>query len=140
MTQEQFLTNPLSLALPGEVPHFDQVVDTVFDALRAGAIIEHELADGFQWTDIFGLRSIPDIVTEIVADVPDFVSQITKIGGDQAVEAILEARAKLETINKGGKVVAFIANALTLVAKGYATGSELFEDFQNLLEGNDVTA
>lgn len=113
------LNTPMNIIFSALTSKYDEVTDSIYDALRAGHIIEEALADGWQLTDLFSVVKSEKYVSEIVNDFPEFLDQFTNLAPEMALPAIRDAREKLETEVKLGKVSSFILASLEELAKSY---------------------
>ena len=135
----------LSIIIPKNAD-YSEVVDSIADALEAGIIIEKELKDGFQLTDLLAALQIQPNVSEIVNDIPVFLEQFVQLNGDTAKAAIVEARANV--IARGrefGKVTNAIIKFLYVVANNYefaldsyVKGQNQYLLWQTFLKGGDI--
>ena len=138
---------PLSIVIKKDAT-YPEVVDTISDVLRVGVIIESQLQDGFQWTDLFAALQVQPIVQEIVNDVPVFAKQFVDMIRDNPSKvkaAVLEAYRNTAATGPLGKVTNAIANALFALANSYEYGMVTYEAgqaqflmWQALIEGGDI--
>lgn len=122
----------------GENPSYEEVVDTIADALSAGVLIEKDLEDGFQPRDLLSAFQVQPVVNEIINDVPVFVKQFLALDGDMAKKAVLEAKQR---IGKTGKVTSWIINFLFVVASNYdyaMKGKAEYELWKTFISGDNV--
>lgn len=131
--------NKLNIAFQADAP-VDEVIDSIADALRAGAIIEDVLEDGFKFTEVFDILKVQPIVNEIVDDIPVFLDQFTKLNGETAVYAIGKAKEIVEdelgTVS--GIVLAFLerlAHSFAFVERTILEGEKQINAYKQLFAG-----
>ena len=125
---------------------YEEVSDSVFDALRFGILIEKELGDGFQYQDFFALLAAQPIIEEIYKDANQFWAEFIKLDGEAAEDAVTLARVKLRDAGLSlGKVTLKILEVLYLAAKAFSLGEEAFSkgkvlkgDFEKFGKGEEV--
>ena len=122
----------------------DEVQDTLYDLFEVSTIIEGQLQDGFQWTDLFAFIDGQDEVMEIVNDFPAFVAGIKTVGSTNIVVAVNEAANK--HIREGkvfGPVTIGLINIFYLLAttykfaeKTYLDALQQYKDLQGIFSGD----
>lgn len=125
---------------------YSEVVDSIADVLEAGKIIEENLEDGFQLTDLISFIQVQPVVNEIVNDAPVFVDQFLKLNADTAKAAVVEARERI--IAKGielgkvtNKIIEFLyvsSNSYGYALETYKGGQSQYLLWQTLLNGGEV--
>lgn len=122
---------------------YDEVVDSIADAFEAGIILEEQLEDGFQVSDLLAALQIQPKVQEIVNDVPVFLQQFTKLNGRTANAAVMAARDRITAGGKElGPVTNFLMRFLFVAANNYQYAIDSYEGgqrqfmlWQSLLNG-----
>lgn len=111
---------------------YDEVIDSIADALEAGIIIEEQLSDGFQFQDLLAALQVQPKVQEIVNDVPVFLEQFMQLNPETAKAAVLEARQRILSSGRTfGKVTNFIIRFLFVAANNYGFALQTYQGGQN---------
>lgn len=127
--------NPKFLIKIPENASFDEVTDSIADLFEAGIEIGKVLEDGLQVTDALVVISEYPNLKEVVDDFPTFLEQFTKLTPETAVQAIGDAKKRVED-NKGPltKIPKFIFGILQNLAKGYGFALTTFLGAKQQLE------
>lgn len=123
----------LKIVFNAEVSEYGEVVDSIADVLRAGAIIEDVLKDGFKFTEVFDLLKLSPIVNEIVEDFPVFISEFMKLDGPTAILAVNQAAKEVE--GELDTVTSIALKILKRAAGTFAFAERTYEEAQAELEG-----
>lgn len=109
-----------------------EVIDSIADLFEAGDMLEDTQEDGFQVQDLLvGLQAQPQL-TEVVNDLPVFVSQISKLPPARVKAAVYAARARaVATRGSVGKIVTAIGRGLLVLANNYEFAIATFQNGQN---------
>jgi hypothetical protein len=125
---------------------YEEVADSIGDALEVIQAAENALEDGLQIGDAFVLLSSEDEVREIINDTPTFLAQTKKLTAETSQASVLEAGERILSNGKPvGPITRFIMNGLWSVVTGYSSAlailqigqSQLLEK-QALIAGQDI--
>lgn len=129
-----------------EASAYDEVADSIADALGVIQDGENAAADGIQVGDLVVVLTAQGPVQEIIADAPTFYAQLKALNPETSQAAMLEAGGRI--INNGkplGVVTKFLINALWGVTTGYSDaltilsiGQRQVMEKQALFGGNDI--
>ena len=145
LTLSEFEPGKFKLVFPQGAP-FDEVTDSLRDVITVVAIVEKELADGFQWADVFALLQVQPIVNEIIRDVSIFVEQFLQLSPQNSVTAVIQARQMfLAAGGVLGKASTFIlrllygnANSYLFAETVYTQGLKQIELYNAIFAGKPV--
>ena len=124
----------LNIVFNANTANYEEVVDSIYDVLRAGNIIENALSDGFQLTDLFDALKLEPIVREIIDDIPEFAAQFIRLSPDHAIAAVESAEFKLNSGGEIGKITSFILAVLKNAASSYSFADRTYRDAQAQVE------
>jgi len=117
---------------------FDEVVDTISDAIRFGSFIEERLSDGVGFDDAIALIPQYPVLQEMYDDRKLFAAELLDLTNEEASEAVKEIAAKVGedegfVREKGVKFVRLAARAFNLYtyAKNEVIG--LYADAKDLV-------
>jgi hypothetical protein len=96
---------------------FDEVVDTLSDALTVAEQIERAVADGIGLSDIGTLISVTPRLNEIRQDFPTFSAQLRDLSAEES--ALVEQELHRRHGATESKIIDKAVAALTLVSKWY---------------------
>lgn len=111
---------------------FDEVVDTLADAIEVATGFEEKLKDGLQFTDSFEIVEQYPKIVEIYTDRKIFIQQfndLTTEETDQAVALIAERTGKAD-----GFIRKYAIKSLNLAARVYRLGKHVFDEFEDIRE------
>lgn len=118
----------LSIKFDAALASYEEVTDSIADAIEGGIILEKALGDGFQITDILAVVELQPKVQEIINDYPIFLQQFLQLKPDTAAKALSDAVARIRNSGKVlGKVTTFLVGFLENLTKTYAFGNETYE-------------
>jgi len=127
-----------------DVTNAEQVEQSLYDLFEVSTIVESQLQDGFQWTDMFQFINAQDEIMDIVNDFPTFLSELKTAGSTNIVVAVNEAANR--HIREGkvfGKVTIGLINIFYLLAttykfaeKTYLDALQQYKDLQGIFSGD----
>lgn len=125
---------------------YDEVADSIGDALEVIQSGENAASDGLQVGDLFVVLAAENEVREIINDGPVFVTQLKQLSPETSRAAVLEAGTRIIGNGKPvGPVVRFLLNSIWGVATGYADAITILQmgqrqvlEKQTLLSGGDI--
>lgn len=104
----------------GNPQDFAEVVDSIADLFEAGIAVAEKLEDGFQVEDLLVIIQQYDNIKEVINDFPTFLDQFTHLTGENAVQAVLQARQRvIQNTGELGKISEFIFALLLNLASAY---------------------
>jgi ribosomal protein L6P/L9E len=129
-----------------EASPYDEVADSIADALGVIQDGENAVQDGIQVGDLVVILTAQGPVQEIISDAPVFLEQLKKLNPETAQAAMLEAGERIANNGKPlGVVTKFLINALWGVTTGYSDaltilniGRRQVMEKQALFGGSDI--
>jgi hypothetical protein len=129
-----------------EASPYDEVADSIADALGVIQDGENAVQDGIQVGDLVVVLTAQGPVQEIISDAPVFLEQLKKLNPETSRAAMLEAGNRILSNGKPlGVVTKFLVNALWGVSTGFADavtilniGQRQVMEKQALFSGSDI--
>lgn len=112
-----------------------EVVDSIADILGFGLLVEKQLGDGFQLTDLLALLQGEQVVREIVRDLPVFLDEFGKLPAATVVDSLESAIARATNAEgQPGKVMTFVIDFLRQSAVTYQFADTTYRDARTIVE------
>ena len=125
---------------------FDEVADSLADALEVIQASENALQDGLQIGDAFVALAQEKPVREIINDAPEAANQVRKLTPITSLKAVTEACTRLVKNGRPiGKITRFAINAVYSSGTGYSDSLQVLAivqrqiaEKQDLIAGKDI--
>lgn len=112
---------PLKIKFSATEDEFPELVDSFFDLFVVVDVVEDELSDGWQVSDVFGIADAVPSIKEIFNDVPIFLKEFVRLRPSKAKDIIQAARELfIESRGDTGVLLGKVITGLELLATAYA--------------------
>lgn len=117
---------------------FDEVVDTIADAISFGKFVEKQLSDGFGFDDAIALIPQYPKLQEMYEDRKLFAAQFLDLTAEESKEAVKQIAARTDVsesvvAQKGVQFVRLASRAFHLYDYTKAEALALYEDAKDLV-------